>query len=87
MKKKLSLKISAAAVDYAAALLEACQQAKVSDPVDALINTDYYPKLQKIICVEWIIGWFHGVAESHNLELAEIWDLVATDKPKKRRAG
>lgn len=86
--KWMNAKLQRAAHDYVAAILEACATCKVKDPLDAIINTDAYPRLQKVPCVEYAIGWIHGVAESVGITAEALWlACVAEIDAKKGRAA
>lgn len=66
-------KLRAAAYDYAMAIVQACDEKKVTNTLHALTDTDCYPRLQKVPEVEFAIGWLHGVAESANLSIESLW--------------
>lgn len=66
---------SASAHDYLDLILEACARRKI-DARDAIINTDSYPVLNKTAEVEFAIGWFHGVAEAHELDAEQVFDAM-----------
>lgn len=55
--------VLASARDYVPALTEACGDDVA--PVDLLLETAAYPKiLRRVEMAEFIVGWFHGVAEA-----------------------
>jgi hypothetical protein len=58
---------------YGEALIDACRQAKVIEPKQALLDTDAFPRLLKIPNVEYAIGWLHGCAESHGVLVEVLW--------------
>jgi hypothetical protein len=80
---KLNPKARRSALVYAEGFLDACRQAKVADPLDALIETDAYPRLAKIYNVEWMVGWLHGCAEAHGVKVEALWKLVAPSSSKR----
>jgi hypothetical protein len=67
---------------YADVVLEACRKAKV-EPIDALIDTDDYPKLLKHPMVEFAIGWLTGCAEAHAVTLEALWNQVGPKTARK----
>jgi hypothetical protein len=73
-------KVARKARIYVVGFLEACAQAKVADPLDALIETEDYPRLAKIPNVEWMIGWLHGCAEAHGVRVEALWKQIAPSK-------
>lgn len=75
----LNKKLRAAAHDYCEAILEACTIKKVADPLDALVNTDKYPRLQSISEVEFAVGWFHGVADAIGVEPDDLFAAVIVE--------
>lgn len=72
-------KLRRAAHDYVAALLEACEKAKVKSPLHALTDTDAYPRLQKIPEVEFCVGWLHGVADAIGIKVEALFEQVAAE--------
>lgn len=64
---------------YAAALVQACEEsAEDVTPIDYLVDTDEYPDTAAHIDMgEWIVGWFHGVAEAHGVLPEVLWDAVS----------
>src|SRR5689334_20167223 len=80
----LNKKLRAAAHDYVEAFLEACTIKKVDDPLDALRNTDAYPRLQKIPEVEFAVGWLHGVADAIGIEPDDLLAAVIVELKGKR---
>ena len=77
-------KLRAAVRDYFMAFLEACGQKKVEKPRDAFVNTDAYPRLQKIPEVEFCVGWLHGVAEAIGLAPEQLFDQLDVEFNKKK---
>lgn len=70
---------------YADAVLEACQQAKITDPIiEVITESDRYPRLQKISEVEYAIGWLHGCAEAHEVTVEVLWDQVMVEQRRDR---
>ncbi len=90
----LNKKLRASAHDYVAAILEACALCKVKDPAYAFMNTDAFPRLQKISEVEFAVGWLHGAADAIGIKPEELFAQVAieirakltTDRRKARAA-
>jgi hypothetical protein len=65
---------------YAEALVEACSKAGVADPVKVLTDTDDYPQVtREVEMAEFLVGWFHGVADSLGVQLEALWEAVAGD--------
>jgi hypothetical protein len=58
---------------YRAALEAECERLKI-DPLKAIESTDRYPRLQKIPMVEFMIGWFDGVATCLGISIEELWE-------------
>ena len=77
--KWTSQKLHAAAKDYVAAFYEACALTKVDKPLDALINTDAYPRLQKTPVIEFAIGWLHGCAEALGVTVEQLVEEVKAE--------
>ena len=73
--------------DYGPALREACEQAGGVDPVLVLTDTDQYPQVTEgIPMAEFLVGWFHGLADAMGLQVEAVWDLVPEPaKPKAKR--
>ncbi len=66
------------AVDYAAALIEACQSVRpVVDPLAALAEADAYPRLTKIPEVEYCIGWINGCADTLGTTTVKFWAALS----------
>jgi hypothetical protein len=66
------------AIDYAAALIEACKTVRPEiDPLDALDNADAYPRLTKISEVEFCIGWINGCASTLGSTTQKFWRALA----------
>lgn len=72
---KLNDKLTRALVAYTEGLLEAMEGARVPEDeyLDALTETDGYPRLQKVPVAEWMIGWIAGVAEANGVSIGAIW--------------
>jgi hypothetical protein len=71
------------AIDYGAALIEACKTVKPEvDPLRALDEADAYPRLTKIPEVEYVIGWINGVAATLGTTTAKFWKALAPDATK-----
>lgn len=68
---------------YAEGLIEACAP-KGIDPVKVLTDTDDYPQIvKKVEQVEYIVGWFNGVAEAHGILVETLWDQLVDVAPTK----
>lgn len=63
------------ALIYSEALLEACAKHGV-DPVKLLVDTADYPKVARLEMVEFMVGWFHGVAEAYGALAEQLWAQV-----------
>jgi len=51
------------AVDFAAALIEACKTVRPEvDPLSAITDTDAYPRLARVPQVEFMVGWISATA-------------------------
>ena len=76
-KKKIDLNhyARASALIYAEALLDGCRRTKI-DPIEALVDTDDFPRLLKIPGIEFAIGWLHGCAEAHAVTVDALWEQV-----------
>lgn len=72
-------KLRAAAHDYVGAFLEACAEKKVKEPLDALVNTDAYPRLQKMPEIEHAIGWMNGCADAIGIPVEKLFRHVAAE--------
>lgn len=60
---------------YAEALVEACGTV---DPANVLTDTDDYPEIvKKVEQAEFIVGWFHGVAEACGVVVDVCWEASA----------
>ncbi len=82
MKIRLTRTAQDSAADYVDALIEACQTAGV-DPVRVLIDTDAYPQVTKQIeMAEFLVGWFHGVAEAIGVHVESLWEALAPSARK-----
>lgn len=76
LKCCLPPKVLEAADDYGAALAEVCVAKKI-DPVAALKEPGDFPKLGKEPMMEFIMGWFDGVAAMVDRSVSTIWlDVV-----------
>lgn len=76
--------------DYVPALLEACELGDV-DPVDFLTDTAEHEEVSASIDMsEFLVGWFHGVAEAHDVDVKRfraLWAwLVETFAPEAKPA-
>jgi hypothetical protein len=70
------------APDYVKALLEAAAKLK-ADPIKILTETAEVPKIKTIDMVEFLVGWFHGVAEAQGVKVERLWaELVAAHGPR-----
>ena len=58
---------------YAEGMLEAFATAKITNHLEALTETDAFPRLMKIPNTEWMIGWLHGLAEAHGVTVKALW--------------
>lgn len=91
LKTTLGPTVAKSLVTYAEALIEAFNQAKVTDFIEALTETDCYPRLMKIPNVEWMIGWLHGLAEAHEVSVKIIWAealrMIEASRGAARRRG
>lgn len=56
---------------YAAGLIEAC--AAKADPLEVITESDRFPQITKGSEVEYMIGWFHGVAETLGVHVEVLW--------------
>lgn len=86
----LDKKIEKSAKVYAEAFAEACDNARVKDPLHALVETDAYPRLQKIPEVEFAIGWLHCLAETIGIKVERLFRLLTepqTAPARGRRGG
>lgn len=72
----LPSKVLEAADDYGAALVEVCSAEKI-DPVDVLKEPGDFLDLGKKPMLEFIMGWFDGVAAIVDRPVSTIWlDVV-----------
>lgn len=85
--KWMNTKIRRAALDYAEAILEACTMCKVADPLRAVTDTDAYPRLQKVPCVEFAIGWLHGCADMMGVKIEVLWAQIEAERAPRRKAA
>jgi hypothetical protein len=60
---------------YAEEFARACKRVKV-DPRIALVETDDYPKLMRCDQVEFMVGYLHGCAETHEVTPLALWDSI-----------
>lgn len=58
--------------DYVKALLEASAKLRV-DPIRLLKDTAEVPKASSIDMLEFLVGWFHGVAEANGMTVEGLW--------------
>ena len=86
MTIKMNSYATTSAKIYVAAILEACKKAKIADPLEAITNTDAYPRLLKIAEVEFAIGWLNGCAESHGVTVEVLWAFLTATKVSVRPA-
>jgi DNA (cytosine-5)-methyltransferase 1 len=74
---------------YAAGIMQACEEAGGVDPIELLTETDRFPQIVKALeTVEFICGWFAGVAEAHGVHVEALWEMVPepeTPAPKPRK--
>lgn len=84
MKIRLTPEVLESAQLYAAALVQACEESSEDvTPIDYLVDTDEYPDTARHIDMgEWIVGWFHGLAEAQGVLPEVLWDAVAP-QPKR----
>lgn len=83
--KWLNDKVRKGAVLYAEAILEACAKAKVKNPLHAVTDTDFYPRLQRIPEVEFAVGWLHGCADVIGVKIEVLWAQVEVELASTRR--
>lgn len=60
---------------YVELIVSACAKLKIS-PRDALLNTEDYPQLHKVLTLEFAIGWLHGCAEAYDLLPEQLFDAI-----------
>jgi hypothetical protein len=77
---------------YAGGLVHACELAaaaatgrkkgKAIDPAKVLTDTDDYPEVtQGIEQAEFLVGWFHGVADALGLQVETLWEAFESELP------
>jgi len=82
---KLSQPAATSARIYVKALLEACEKLNTT-PNDLLTETAAVPKVESIDEIEFLVGWFHGVAEQCGVKVVVLWrELAPAPAPPKAR--
>lgn len=61
---------------YSTALLDIFRDLKIDNPILAMNDTDAFPRLMARSSAEWMIGWFHGVAEVNGVTVDKLWEYV-----------
>lgn len=65
------------AIEYGAALIEACKTVTPEvDPLSALEDTDAYPRLRKIPELEFIVGWLNATACVLGKPVRALWAVL-----------
>lgn len=84
--------VRASARDYVPAVLDACRLlGGKAEPVKLITETAAFPKARSIEMVEFLAGWFNGVAEALGVTPAALWRELAgaesAPAPKPARAA
>jgi hypothetical protein len=88
MKLLISKTARKSAKDYVPALLEACAKGGGADPVAVLEETASYPKVVKHIdMAEFLVGFFHGLADQLEVDVGAVWRELAGDRPAPAKAA